>query len=225
MEKKAFPFEYKELDDALGTFSGYAATFGNEDLVGDVIEPGAFTKTLSEHPKMPILWQHDRSQPIGVSLAASEDDYGLLVKGEFNLEVQQGREAYSLIKQGALSCLSIGYSSIIDKWDAGVRHLKELRLYEYSPVTFPANPSAQITGVKSCPELEDALSKLTTPELIEEAKAYILALVERKALTIPEEPTTPVTPAAVEPPITDAKAEALHLLLSDLKIINTKIGA
>lgn len=154
MDRKGFKFSLKQIDEQ-GIFEGYAAVFGNEDLVGDIIEPGAFAKTLQENPKIPILWQHNPSEPIGVTLAAVEDGKGLRVQGQLNLETTRGREAYALLKQGALKGLSIGYDTIKEAWDGTVRRLKEIRLWEWSLVTFPANPMAQVEGIKSVIPYQD----------------------------------------------------------------------
>ena len=154
MEKLGLRFEVKQLDEA-GVFEGYAAVFGNEDLGGDVIEPGAFKKTLQENPKMPILWQHDPREPIGVTLEAYEDMHGLRVKGQLNLETSRGREAYALLKQGALRGLSIGYDAVKELWEGTTRRLKEIRLWEWSLVTFPMNLQAQVTAVKAVVPFQD----------------------------------------------------------------------
>jgi HK97 family phage prohead protease len=147
MQFKSFGLEEVQIDEK-GQFEGYASVFNNVDRHGDVVMPGAFRKTISENPSVPILWQHDQSKPIGVTMAIREDNNGLLVKGELNLDTQLGREAYSLLKQGALKGLSIGYQVIKDDLAGRVRQLKEVRLMEYSLVTFPANELAQVTSIK-----------------------------------------------------------------------------
>jgi HK97 family phage prohead protease len=147
MQFKSFGLEEVQIDEK-GQFEGYASVFNNVDRHGDIVMPGAFRKTISENPSVPILWQHDQSKPIGVTMAIREDNNGLLVKGELNLDTQLGREAYSLLKQGALKGLSIGYQVIKDDLAGRVRQLKEVRLMEYSLVTFPANELAQVTSIK-----------------------------------------------------------------------------
>ena len=96
------------------------------------------------------LWQHDPSEPIGVWTEMREDATGLYVKGQL-ADTQRGREALSLMSLGAMSGLSIGYSteaySVDDK--TGVRYLDAVKLWEVSPVTFPANDAARVTGVKN----------------------------------------------------------------------------
>jgi len=155
MEHRTFKCELKALETE-GEFEGYAAVFGNRDEQGDVIERGAFTKTLQENGgRGPILWQHRPDEPIGIGLSAVEDDKGLRVRGRLALETTRGREAWALLKQGVLRGLSIGYDAIKEFWESGVRHLKEIRLWEWSLVTFPANPLARVTATKAVVPFQD----------------------------------------------------------------------
>jgi uncharacterized protein len=126
-----------------------ASVFGNIDLGGDVVEPGAFTRTLMhKNGEVPILWQHDTKQPIGIG-KARETKAGLEISGELVLQTSKAQEAYQLMKRGVLKGLSIGYDSIRDTVTNGVRHLHELKLYEVSLVTFAMNEAAMISAVKS----------------------------------------------------------------------------
>src|SRR5690606_2540662 len=118
-------------------------------------EPGAFKKTLQENPRMPILWQHNPTEPIGVTLEAYEDGRGLKEKGQLNLETTRGREAYALLKQGALKGLSIGYDAVKEVWEGTKRILKEIRLWEWSLVTFPMNLEARVVEVKAVVPFQD----------------------------------------------------------------------
>lgn len=173
---KDFAFELKDLDEEAGTFTGYAAVFGNVDFDGDLIEPGAFRKTIRESGgKVPILWQHDRYEPIGIGQLA-EDGKGLVAEGQLNLETQRGREARALMQQGALSGLSIGYKAIKPVMEAGVRRLKEVAVREFSPVTFPANELARVATVKGYGSLLRELRLLR--ETDEEGFKALLAEIE-----------------------------------------------
>ncbi len=151
------PFEMKGISEK-GTFSGYGSVFGVEDWYSDIVMPGAFQKSLAEHKAKGtqplLLWQHNTDQPIGVYTSVAEDKTGLYVEGQLALDVQQGREAYSLLKMGALSGLSIGFMTRryeIDK-NEEVRKLLEVDLWEVSPVSFPANDEARIDAVKGLME-------------------------------------------------------------------------
>lgn len=134
-------------------FEGHGAVFGNVDLGGDVILPGAFKRTLAEHrandtfPSM--FWMHDMSRVPGKWLDISEDENGLPVKGEL-APTELGKEVHTLLKMDAVGGLSIGYlPKDIDYSPDGVRLLKEVELLEVSIVAIPMNPKAQITHVKS----------------------------------------------------------------------------
>ena len=145
------PFEMKSLDEESNVFEGYASVFRNVDNVGDVVEPGAFTKTIQENgDKIKVLWQHDPYTPIGKALKLEEDNHGLYVKAKI-FDTTAGRDAMTLIKGGVIDVLSIGYRVIKDSWDKDnmVRRLKEVKLFEFSPVTFAANEMAAITGAKN----------------------------------------------------------------------------
>ncbi len=166
---KSFPFKMDSVSTE-GSFSGYAAVFGNIDLGGDIIERGAFKKTLNDNQgKVPLLDHHDPQKQIGWNVSAMEDGRGLLVQGKLNLQVQGAREKHALMKQalemGARMGLSIGFRVIreeLDKKDPNIRRLKEIQLLEYSIVTFPMNPSAQVTGVKG---RRDSLHQFLSREL------------------------------------------------------------
>ncbi len=148
MENLELKLDLKTLTED-GTFTGYLSVFNNTDSYGDVVEKGAFVKTLADQRgQFPMLWQHDTAEPIGI-MQGAEDDYGLKVTGVLNLAVARANEAYALLKQGAIKGLSIGYVPV--KWEmvGQARHLQEIKLYEGSVVTFPANPASNVDAVKS----------------------------------------------------------------------------
>jgi HK97 family phage prohead protease len=152
MDYKSLPLTLKSAPGEDGAFEGYASVFGVVDLGADVVERGAFAKSLTTRkPKM--LWQHDSAQPIGVWEAVAEDDHGLFVKGRLIPDVEKGREALALLKAGAIDSMSIGYRTIEAESATangrGVRKLTEIDLFEISLVTFPMLPDAKVTDVKS----------------------------------------------------------------------------
>lgn len=153
------PFELKSIEDN-GTFTGYGSIFGEIDSYRDVVHKGAFAESLKDdfsakNRLVPMLYQHSSRDPIGVYREVKEDDTGLFVRGEINLDVQRGKETHSLMKQGALSGLSIGYNPELEDWDTDnkVNNLRKVRLWEISPVTFPAGDSARVSLVKSIDNL------------------------------------------------------------------------
>lgn len=178
MEYKTFPFEVKDIDEQ-GVFWGYASVFGNPDAawpMPEVVEPGAFAKTLKERAhKVRICHQHDWKEVIGKPVELREDERGLYVKAQLVLDVQRAREDYALMKAGALDELSIGYQVIKDELGTvdgqKIRRLKELKLYEISPVTVAANDQAVITGVKAAPEPEPVVETEPIEEPPQEVEA------------------------------------------------------
>lgn len=190
------PFELKAAADSkdgyAGEFSGYAAGILNIDRTGDMILPGAFTDTLPEFLKEGVVcWQHDWSTPIGQPLEAYEDSYGLMTKSRIS-NTTTGRDCMTLIRDGVIKKMSIGYRvqdyewvdragllswlgsskldetkqiSILTQFDGmGLSELfllKKIRLFEYSPVSIPANPNAVITAAKGLPFAEHSEAVVT----------------------------------------------------------------
>lgn len=157
------PFEMKanREDEEYFYFEGYASTFGNVDLGNDVIERGAFIKSLkARNPK--LLWQHKMDMPLGVFEEVFEDDKGLFVKGKMPLADSFVRDrVIPQMKIKSVDSMSIGYCVEIEEYDKtiNVRKLKEIYLYEASLVTLPMNPQATVTGMKA---LEMRIDELKT---------------------------------------------------------------
>jgi uncharacterized protein len=143
-----FRLEIKAVTEE-GSFEGLLSVYDVVDKGGDLVERGAFTKTIQEHgDSIPMLWQHKADSPIG-KLTLADSDEGLRVKGQLLMELPDAQKAYLLMKAGVVKGLSIGYSTVKKAMNGAVRHLKELRLYEGSVVTFPMNEAAIITSVKN----------------------------------------------------------------------------
>jgi len=152
MKRLIVPFEIKAVSDA--GIEGYGSTFGNIDLGGDVVMPGAFAGSLDRHksagtkPKM--LWNHRAHDlPIGVWDSFEENETGLYMAGRF-ADTEMGRDVRTLAKMHAIDSMSIGYEILDAEFNkAGVLMLKEVELWEVSPVNFPMNPQAVIAAVKA----------------------------------------------------------------------------
>jgi hypothetical protein len=141
-----FEFKLANLTDA-GTFTGVASVYGVEDLGNDVVDPGAFTKTLQiGGSTRPLLWQH--RDPIGV-VTLTDTGTALAATGKLSLGVAAAKDAYALLKDQAVRGLSIGYQTVLDSFKDGARHLQEVKLWEVSLVTFPMLPSATVTSIKA----------------------------------------------------------------------------
>lgn len=138
--------------EADGAFAGYASLFGAVDLGKDMVERGAFAKSLRERGAAGIrmLFQHDPSSPIGTWTEIREDGRGLFVRGQLATDVARAREVLALMRAGALDGLSIGFRTVKARREpaSGVRRILEADLWEISIVTFPMLPGARIHSVK-----------------------------------------------------------------------------
>jgi uncharacterized protein len=174
MEYKSALTEIKELDDK-GVVAFYASVFGNKDLGNDVMERGAFSKTILENIRnIRHFKHHDSRQMVGVVKEIKEDEKGLLVTSQLILKTQLGSETYeeykAMIEAGRSMDHSIGYNVIKKEEKADQRILKEVRLMEVSTLTtWGMNPLAQTVSVKS-------IDSLDLDQLFIEEKYYNLLL-------------------------------------------------
>ncbi len=166
-----------------GTIEGYASAFGgNPDSYGDIVQKGAFLRTLSEHRAegtMPaMLWSHDQTKPIGKWTDMYEDDFGLFVKGKLNLDTSHGKDAHAHVVHGDATGFSIGfYVSPQGKKSGsnGTTILTDVDLVEVSAVVFPANRRARVSGVKTLQSKSELIDMLRDNGLPRAAAARIAA--------------------------------------------------
>jgi uncharacterized protein len=143
--------EVKAVGD--NEFEGHGSVFGNVDLGGDIVVPGAFKRSLAQHKKSGTLpqmfWMHDPAQVPGKWTDMGEDSKGLYVKGVF-APTQLGQEVKTLLNMKAVRGLSIGYmTKDSDFDDDGNRLIKEVDLWEVSVVSLAMNPAAQVEAMKA----------------------------------------------------------------------------
>jgi hypothetical protein len=135
-----------------GTVEGYASLFGEIDAARDMVMPGAFSRTLKMRGlrRIPMLFQHDPAEPIGVWFELTEDFRGLRARGKLVPEVARARELIALVKSGAVDGLSIGFRTVKGRIDPAtrVRKIIDLDLWEISIVTFPLLAGARVRAVK-----------------------------------------------------------------------------
>lgn len=162
--KLGMHFEIKQIA-ADGTFEGILSPYGNVDGGNDVVKQGAYAKTLKDQgPTRPLLWQHKSDTPLGLLTLEDRED-GLWCKGSLLMALPEAQKAYLLIKAKIVKGLSIGFESIKDSVEAGVRYLSEIKLYEGSIVTFPMNEAALITSVKGKENKDDFNEELLEIQL------------------------------------------------------------
>lgn len=153
--------QIKSVDTSQRIIEGYAAAIGNRDRVGDIIESGAFDRTLRTNKDVLALIGHDaHGLPVGSPVEMRSTGQGLFTKtriyptsaGDDLLAVAAARHA-----EGKSLGMSIGYRVVKDRLSSGkdagmTRHLLDVDLVEYSFLASPdlaANPLAMTTGVKA----------------------------------------------------------------------------
>lgn len=144
------PLITKSIGDD-GSFAGYGSVFNVRDGAGDIVIPGAFTKSLA-NKKPAMLWQHKTDEPIGVYDVVEEDEKGLYLEGRLLIEHDDlAKRAHAHLKAQSLTGLSIGFCLNDYEYDKekDAFLLKDIDLWEVSLVTFPCNQEARISDVKS----------------------------------------------------------------------------
>lgn len=175
-----------KVDDA-GTITGIAWPFGSPDRVGDVIEKGAFASP----EVLPMLFAHDQAQVVGVWDEISETPDGLTIKGRLLVDdVERAREVRAMIRNRAVSGLSIGFRTKASKPRQRGRTITALDLHEISVVAVPSHPGAQITSIKAADgtaerkeinleneaEIETKNDPVITPEDLKALKADLATI-------------------------------------------------
>lgn len=190
---KDIAFAIKAIDDGAG-FEGHASVFSTIDRVGDIVVPGAFKDTIPQFLEDGVVvWQHQWSEPIGKPTQAREDEKGLFIAATIS-DTVKGRDARTLMKDNVVKKLSFGYdilecerlnaeniANYTDISKATPKQLEEafrwgyalkrLHLYEVSPVSVPAHPDADISGVKGNPPRDGG-------RLMDEHSGAVLATVK-----------------------------------------------
>lgn len=152
--------ELKDIDEKLGIVSGYGSIFDYLDADNDIIQKGAYTRTIKNNGnRVKYLYQHDISKPIGKMRELYEDEKGLGFVAEIP-KTTFGTEVLELMKYKVIEENSVGILPIKKEFnDDGVRMIEEVKLFEVSAVTLAANDQAKIMEVKSKSEKTDYLQK------------------------------------------------------------------
>ena len=210
---KDIAYSVKDMDMKQGIVQLYASTFDKLDDDGDIMRRGAFTKTIQENGvegknRIKQLYQHDVTNIIGKPLKMYEDEKGLYV--ESYITEKQNNDYRKMYEEGLITEHSIGFMTMNDnKMESGENEITEVKLFEYSAVTYGANSDTPVVGMKSSKSMLDRLNTISNvlkkgtltddgfKQLqveYEQLKAYIL-----KSLETESQPTEPVTTEEVEP--------------------------
>lgn len=156
LEQKSLEFEIKEIKED-GTFEGLASPYNNIDFGGDRVLPTIGKR--NNNKSAPYLWQHNTHEQIG-QIDMKTTDKGIIISGKLYLDtndkgiplIPNAQKAYVLMKNKQLKN-SIGYKTIdfeyVTEGKQTIRNLKDIEIMEVSAVTFPMNPEATISNVKS----------------------------------------------------------------------------
>jgi hypothetical protein len=168
--------EIMDLNPKQGIVTGYFSKFNNVDSDGDIIRPGAFTKTIKENgpqsslPRIKHLLNHDPSLPLGVLKTLTEDSYGLVYESQIGSH-EGGEDFIKMVESGLITEHSIGfkiikrnqiqsYENYLKNPSAGQYEITEVKLYEGSSLTaWGANPLTPITSLKSLNDLDMLVAK------------------------------------------------------------------
>jgi len=168
--------EIMDLNPKQGLVTGYFSKFNNVDADGDIIRPGAFTKTIRENgpesslPRIKHLLNHDPSLPLGVLKSLTEDAYGLAYESQVGSH-EGGEDFIKMVESGLITEHSIGfkiikrnqiqsYENYLKNPQLGQYEITEIKLYEGSSLTaWGANPLTPITSLKSLNDVDLLVAK------------------------------------------------------------------
>lgn len=199
IERKSYPISNLKTEDT-GIIESIVSVFNNVDSGNEIVRPGFFSKSIEK--KLPKgVWAHDWKQPIAKTLEAKEllagdpmlpphlmELGGTYIKGQFNLETQRGREAYSDIKFGIVDEFSIGYRVTKDGKDekTGARELIEGEWKEWSPVLVGMNSETALLSIKDAVSLAGMTFEDHSQSVLATVSEYLTRAKEIKEIRTKE---------------------------------------
>lgn len=196
--------EAREADGGM-VIEGHASVFDEPyELWGfnEQVARGAFKKTLKEQD-VAALWNHDPNVVLGrnrnKTLTLTEDEVGLHYRVHLP-DTQSARDLYALIQRGDVYQSSFAFEIVKEAWDypkegerdLPLRTIKEVRLWDVSPVTYPASPSTDVDVARAVRSLADAMGIDPTAESVPD-------LLARRDATTTEPEDEPESPLATTP--------------------------
>jgi HK97 family phage prohead protease len=191
--KKGLNQGFTDSDMKQGIVSGYFAVFGNKDLDGDVIEPGAFSKTIMERgPQgkqlIKYLLDHDKNKVVAKMNNLYEDNKGLRYEAKIGTHAA-GQDFQKMIESELINQHSFGFRTIKEEFDqeAKMNRIREVMMYEGSAVQFlGANPETTFIDLKSEADAFEYLTRLekfvktsdATDETLEKLENQLKSLME-----------------------------------------------
>ena len=154
LQQKTSKFVVKDFDDETRIVKGYASVFSNTDSDKDVIQKGAFKRSIKAlgpngADRIKLLAQHKLDRPIGKMVVLDEDSNGLYMEAKFGTH-RDGDDYYKMAKEGIINEFSVGFETVQKEAnDVGGNNISEIKLWEVSMVTIAANDRAVVTDVKA----------------------------------------------------------------------------
>ena len=198
----------------LGRIEAYASVFDTVDSYGDVVRRGAFADTLDEWKSsgktIPLLYGHNFSDPfmnIGGVVEAAEDERGLKITADLDMDNPSAVQVLNLVKKGRLSEMSFAFNYrdagpvVIDEKE--YFEVRSVELFEVSVVPIGANRETEIISAKSAREL---LTAVKQANLDAETEAAVVGVLTRAAGGDSAEASPPPTGSEGGDPVTDALA-------------------
>lgn len=232
--KKAVSGAPVDMEDGSRIITVYYSAFGNVDSDGDVIVPGAFTKTLKENGpnaknRIWHLFNHSTEKPIAKPFEMMEDGFGLKSRVKMP-NTTLGNDTYELYKEGHITEHSIGFQTIKSQAKSGYNEINEIKLFEGSSVLWGANANTPTVGVKSQVKsvLVDEMGKTIkslrnghftdeTFELLElklkQLQQYLAEMEDEESVDLEEQPQ-PSSEGTVEMPEDEALEEEEDPMIS-----------
>jgi len=222
MKYKGLEFSIKGIDEAKGVIEGYASAFDNIDSDGDVIIKGAFAKTITERGPMGKnqifhLAQHNSTAILGKPLELFEDDYGLRFVSQIS-KTTLGMDYLQLYLDGIINEHSIGFNTIKSDLEGRANVIKEVKLWEYSAVTWGANSETPTLSAKNAKEYATNIAKALRNGKYTDDTFTLLEMELIKLADLIKD--TPEPPQSTQPE--PSRLESLDSFIHVLKTYNGK---
>lgn len=179
-------------EDGAMRLVGYAALYNTPTeiagLFREQIEPGAFTEAVGRDD-VRALWNHDPNVVLGRTtsgtLRLDADGTGLKYEVALNPQDAEHQRVYQMVQRGDVSQSSFGFEVTGQRWEEAegeklpTRVITKAKLYDVSPVTYPAYPQTTVTAR----DLDSARAAAAAYTAGQRARGYAAVLARREALT------------------------------------------
>jgi HK97 family phage prohead protease len=172
--------EIKAVKDK-GIVQMYVNAFDNEDSDGDISMKGSFAKTIQENLKrIRHFLNHDITKLLGAPIEMKEDDFGLLVTSQMNMNKEIARDAFEDYKLYQELGRSLEHSVAVEaikRDEKDNRYVKEWRLWEYSTLTmWGANARTPLVSMKS--DMKEVIDEMLKRDYSEQRKNLLKSISE-----------------------------------------------